>query len=123
TLTGKTRIVLIDDTPNYEPPDPREDSFGSRKPLHNTQIITFATPKIGKQSSNEDPLSEEAYSKVHRKAERHEKQMKNGDKERAQHEKYQLERLLDDLRGPDWLKTLGISGIIETEKKRYEPKR
>ena len=49
--------------------------------------------------------------------------MKNGDKERAQHEKYQLERLLDDLRGPDWLKTLGISGITETEKKRYEPKR
>ena len=61
--------------------------------------------------------------KIHRKAERHEKQMKNGDKERAQHEKYQLERLLDDLRGPDWLKTLGISGITETEKKRYEPKR
>ena len=61
--------------------------------------------------------------KVHRRAERHEKQIKNGDKERAQHEKYQLERLLDDLRGPDWLKTLGISGITETEKKRYEPKR
>jgi Something about silencing, SAS, complex subunit 4 len=122
-LTGKTRIVLIDDTPNYEPPEPREDPFGSRKPLHNTQIITLAIPKLGKQSSNEDPLSEEAYSKIHRKAERHEKQMKNGDKERAQHERYQLERLLDDLRGPDWLKTLGISGITETEKKRYEPKR
>lgn len=47
----------------------------------------------------------------------------NGDRERAQHEKYQLEKLLDDLRGPDWLKTLGITGITDTEKKRYEPKR
>lgn len=68
-------------------------------------------------------MGEEVYLKIHRKAERHEKQMKNGDRERAQHEKYQLERLFDDLRGPDWLKTLGISGITETEKKRYEPKR
>lgn len=49
--------------------------------------------------------------------------MKNGDRERAQHEKYQLEKLLDDLRGPDWLKTLGITGITDSEKKRYEPKR
>ena len=49
--------------------------------------------------------------------------MKNGDKERAQHEKYQLERLLEELRGPDWLKTLGISGITDTEKRRYEVKR
>jgi Something about silencing, SAS, complex subunit 4 len=70
-----------------------------------------------------DPMSEDAYLTVHRKAERHEKQMKNGDRERAQHEKYQLERLLEELRGPDWLKTLGISGITDTEKKRYEPKR
>jgi hypothetical protein len=68
-------------------------------------------------------MHENFYIKIHRRAERHEKQMKNGDRERAQHEKYQLERLLDDLRGPDWLKTLGISGITDTEKKRYEPKR
>jgi hypothetical protein len=68
-------------------------------------------------------MHETFYNKIHRRAERHEKQMKNGDRERAQHEKYQLERLLDDLRGPDWLKTLGISGITDTEKKRYEPKR
>lgn len=70
-----------------------------------------------------DPLGEDFYLKIHAKAERHEKQMKNGDRERAQHEKYQLEKLLDDLRGPDWLKTLGITGITDTEKKRYEPKR
>ena len=49
--------------------------------------------------------------------------MKNGDRERSQHEKYQLERLVEELRGPDWLKTLGVSGITETEKKQYVPKR
>lgn len=70
-----------------------------------------------------DPLIDSVYLRAHLKAERHEKQMKNGDKERAQHEKYQLERLLEELRGPDWLKTLGISGITDTEKKRYEVKR
>ncbi len=113
----------MDDTPNYKPPLPQEDPFGSRKPLHNTQIFDLLVPKTAKHYPDGDPLSEEIYTKIHRRAERHEKQMKNGDKERAQHEKYQLERLLDDLRGPDWLKTLGISGITETEKKRYEPKR
>jgi hypothetical protein len=124
TLTAKSKIILIDDTPNYEPPAPKGDSFGCNKPLHNTQIIDLDFSKINKQPlSSRDPLGEETYLKIHRKAERHEKQMKNGDRERAQHEKYQLERLLDDLRGPDWLKTLGISGITETEKKRYEPKR
>ena len=122
-MTGRTHILLIDDTPNYEPPLPRDDPFGSRKALHDTRILDLALPKVSKQKESADPLSEDVYMKIHRKAERHEKQMKNGDKERAQHEKYQLERLLDDLRGPDWLKTLGISGITETEKKRYEPKR
>ena len=39
------------------------------------------------------------------------------------HEKVQLERLLEGLRGHDWLRVMGISGITETEKKLYEPKR
>jgi hypothetical protein len=75
------------------------------------------------EATSFDPLSEDVYLKIHAKAERHEKQMKNSDRERAQHEKYQLEKLLDDLRGPDWLKTLGVTGVTDTEKKRYEPKR
>lgn len=122
-MTARTKIILLNDTPNHEPPSPRDDPFGSHKPLHDTQIIDLASLKAIKRPPIPDPLGEEVYMKIHRKAERHEKQMKNGDRERAQHEKYQLERLLDDLRGPDWLKTLGISGITETEKRRYEPKR
>lgn len=39
------------------------------------------------------------------------------------HEKVQLERLLDGLKGHDWLRVMGISGITDGEKKAYEPKR
>ncbi|KAL9035950.1 MAG: hypothetical protein Q9214_006352, partial [Letrouitia sp. 1 TL-2023] len=59
----------------------------------------------------------------HRRAERSEKQLRNIEKERAQHEKVQLERLYDGLKGHDWLKVMGISGITESEKRSYEPKR
>lgn len=60
---------------------------------------------------------------AHKRPERQEKQLRNIEKERAQHEKVQLERLLAELKGPDWLRAMGISGITETEKKLYEPKR
>lgn len=71
----------------------------------------------------EDPLNDETFEKAHRKAERHEKQIKNGEKEKAQHEKVQLDRLLEELRGPDWLRVMGVSGVTDGEKKKYEPKR
>ena len=70
-----------------------------------------------------DPLGPDIFIRVHNKEERREKQIRNNEKEKAQHEKYQLERLLAELRGPDWLKTLGISGVTDSEKKKFEPKR
>lgn len=122
-MTIKTKVILLDDTPDFEPKPPKPDPFGAQKPLHRTEITHLSHRGVSVDSSTPDPLDEDVYLKIHSKAERHEKQMKNGDRERAQHEKYQLEKLLDDLRGPDWLKTLGITGITDTEKKRYEPKR
>lgn len=119
----RSKVVLVDDTSVFKPEPPKPDTFGAHKPLHKTEIIQLSRRGISTDPASSDPLGEEAYLKIHAKAERHEKQMKNGDRERAQHEKYQLEKLLGDLRGPDWLKTLGITGITETEKKRYEPKR
>lgn len=121
-FSAKTPIVLLDDTPDFQPEPGRPDFFGTQKPLHNSTVIDLSQ-HLSPLLPDQDPLGEHVYLKAHQKAERHEKQMKNGDKERAQHEKYQLERLLEELRGPDWLKTLGISGITDTEKKRYEPKR
>ena len=70
-----------------------------------------------------DPLQSSVFQKAHRRAERQEKQLKNIEKERAQHEKVQLERLFDGLRGPDWLRVMGISGITEGERKSWEGKR
>ena len=70
-----------------------------------------------------DPLTEAVYLKAHRRAERQEKQLRNIEKERAMHEKVQLERLLEGLRGHDWLRVMGISGITDGEKKAFEPKR
>lgn len=119
---AKTPIILIDDIPSFKPLPEQPDFFRSRKSPHEAQVISLAQYSAA-STVDEDPLADSIYLKAHQKAERHEKQMKNGDKERAQHEKYQLERLLEELRGPDWLKTLGISGITDTEKKRYEVKR
>lgn len=71
----------------------------------------------------EDPLTDDYYSKSHKRAERKEKQLRNIEKERAMHEKVQLDRLLDGLQGHDWLKVLGITGITDGEAKKYEQKR
>lgn len=121
-LVAKTPIVLLNDAPSFEPIPSQTDFFRSGNPPYEARVIQLEQhPALS--ADVEDPLSDSVYLKAHQKAERHEKQMKNGDKERAQHEKYQLERLLEELRGPDWLKTLGISGITDTEKKRYEVKR
>lgn len=71
----------------------------------------------------EDPLADSVYFTQHRRAERKEKQLRNIEKERAMHEKVQLERLLDGLLGPDWLKVMGITGVTDGEKKDWEAKR
>jgi hypothetical protein len=70
-----------------------------------------------------DPLADSVYFAQHRRAERKEKQLRNIEKERAMHEKVQLERLLDGLLGPDWLKVMGITGVTDGERKDWEPKR
>lgn len=71
----------------------------------------------------DDPLSDEHFLKAHRRAERKEKQLRNIEKERAMHEKVQLDRLLDGLQGHDWLKVLGITGITDGEAKKFESRR
>ncbi|KXT15926.1 hypothetical protein AC579_1430 [Pseudocercospora musae] len=71
----------------------------------------------------EDPLTHDHFLKSHKRAERKEKQLRNIERERAMHEKVQLDRLLDGLLGHDWLRVLGITGVTETEAKKYEPKR
>jgi hypothetical protein len=76
-----------------------------------------------RNDSGDDPLADSVYFTQHRRAERKEKQLRNIEKERAMHEKVQLERLLDGLQGPDWLKVMGITGVTDGERKDWEPKR
>ena len=127
TLTPKTRITLIDDLPEstFVSPHPSSDydPFGANKPLHKAQLIDLIPLVSSPRRPTHDPLDAEIYYKAHRKAERAEKSARNSERERAQHEKVQLDRLLEGLKGPDWLKVMGISGVTESEKKLFEPKR
>lgn len=91
--------------------------------LIDAQQIDFSSIEHSTKLLQEDPMTDAVYLKAHRRLERQEKQLRNIEKERAQHEKVQLERLLDGLKGHDWLRVMGISGITDSEKKLYEPKR
>lgn len=87
------------------------------------RIIDFSSQIATLQSTATDSLTNAHYFKSHRRAERQEKHFRNIEKERAQHEKVQLERLLEGLQGPDWLRVMGISGITDGERKSWEGKR
>ncbi|ROV88808.1 hypothetical protein VSDG_08976 [Cytospora chrysosperma] len=133
-----TPIVIVDTSsssastslPHSEPhPDPStfpirtfgDDLFTN---LHDSQTIDLSwleSQYKGKALS--DPLPDSYYEPAHRKESRNEKITRNAEKGRSQHEKAQVIRLLDGLKGPDWLKTMGVSGITEGKKKQFEPAR
>jgi Something about silencing, SAS, complex subunit 4 len=136
-LVPGTVVTVLDDL--SEPVYPEEvvmsPSKTRRQQKDSDLISPFGNPLLGlhgvervdlSQLNSEaegDPLGDDVYFKAHRRHERQEKQLRNIERERAQHEKIQLDRLLDELQGHDWLRVMGISGITDTEKKLYEPKR
>ena len=91
--------------------------------LNDAQCIEFPIIDYDSGAEHQDPLADELYAKHHRRAERSEKQLRNIEKERAMHEKVQLERLLEGLKGHDWLKIMGVSGVTDGGKKTWELKR
>lgn len=135
-LTENTTIELINDlteplTTIQSSASDSESPFGNPLlQLHDCEKISLPEPEPEPTSgaapgdgTEEDPLNEGYYFRAHRRMERQEKQLRNIERERAQHEKMQLERLLDELKGHDWLRVMGITGVQEHEKKLYEPKR
>ncbi|KAF2649321.1 hypothetical protein K491DRAFT_669161 [Lophiostoma macrostomum CBS 122681] len=106
---------------------PRKASVTSIPPSQSStmyQVLDYTTiARHLRNDGSEDPLAESVFIVQHRRAERKEKQLRNIEKERAMHEKVQLERLLDGLQGPDWLKVMGITGVTDGERKDWEPKR
>ncbi|KAF2831104.1 hypothetical protein CC86DRAFT_366565, partial [Ophiobolus disseminans] len=88
------------------------------------QVLDYASvARAVRNDADEDPLADSHFFTQHRRAERKEKQLRNIEKERAMHEKVQLERLLDGLQGPDWLKVMGITGVTDGDRRDWEGKR
>jgi Something about silencing, SAS, complex subunit 4 len=117
TRTRKQRAV----TP------PRDTSNPSLPPAQSSttfQVLDYSSiARHIRSDGEEDPLADAHFFTQHRRAERKEKQLRNIEKERAMHEKQQLERLLDGLQGPDWLRVMGITGVTAGETRDWEPKR
>ena len=86
-------------------------------------MIQLPEPERDRDDDAEDPLDEGFYFRSHRRVERQEKQLRNIERERAQHEKLQVDRLLDELRGQDWHRVMGIAGVSDNAKNLYEPMR
>ena len=117
-------MVLVDDLsePMLPPSSPDSAPFGNPlQELHNCEAIDLPEPVL--RSAAVDPLGDEIYFRAHRKFERQEKQLRNIERDRAQHEKQTVDRLLEELRGQDWLRVMGINSVHESDKKLYEPKR
>jgi hypothetical protein len=143
-LDYDTPIYLVDE-PIKAPPSPQASRASlsparSRKRKASTPACDVALPVAQcstsyhplnyasiagavRNDAGHDPLADAVFFTHHRRAERKEKQLRNIEKERAMHEKVQLERLLDGLQGPDWLKVMGITGVTDGERKDWEPKR
>lgn len=147
-ITVDSNIYIADDTARTtkaETPSPAKAGKQAKTSPKNAQSNGVATPSTPQHSApaysngvqavdlstylrhasgdQEDPLAESHFLKAHKRAERKEKQLRNIERERAMHEKVQLDRLLDGLQGHDWLKVLGITGVTDGEAKRYERKR
>lgn len=90
--------------------------------LHDTKHFDLGF-HLQKLPPSTDPLPDSLYEPAHRRLTRAEKSVRNQDKDRAQHEKDRVIQLLDGLRGHDWLKILGVTGITESKKKDFEPAR
>ena len=95
--------------------------------LYQAERIDLSTLSVDESEEGgdvvEDVLTDEYFESIHRRPGRAERAIRNGDKGRAQHEKDQVQRLLEALQGYDWLKVLGVSGITESKKKDFEPAR
>ncbi|KZM26335.1 histone acetylation [Ascochyta rabiei] len=109
------------------PTPARDTSHPSLPPAQSSttfQVLDYSTiARHIRGDGEDDPLADAHFFAQHRRAERKEKQLRNIEKERAMHEKQQLERLLDGLQGPDWLRVMGITGVTAGETRDWEPKR
>ncbi|KAK1255122.1 hypothetical protein MKX08_009117 [Trichoderma sp. CBMAI-0020] len=142
-LNPETPIVIIDTSLSRAIPDPPRNAprphqrapgsidfpvrgYGDAlfTDVFDSQRIDFGFLEAQHKNKNiEDPLPDSLFEPIHKKAERVERSIRNTEKGRAQHEKDQIIRLLEGLQGHDWLRVMGVSGVTETKKKKFEPAR
>lgn len=142
-LNPETPIIIIDTSLSRAIPDAQRTAFrphhqntsGADFPVRgysdalftdvfDSQRIDFGFLEAQHKNKNiEDPLPDGLFEPIHKKAERVERSIRNTEKGRAQHEKDQIIRLLEGLQGHDWLRVMGVSGVTETKKKKFEPAR
>jgi hypothetical protein len=96
-----------------------EDASFTQQSLAHDGKVDFGVYEQEAAAFKEDPLGDYMYVKPHRRAERKEKQLRNIEKEHALHEKAELEKLLDDLRGSEWLRAMGLTGVADVDRKKY----
>ncbi|KAI1631608.1 something about silencing, SAS, complex subunit 4-domain-containing protein [Biscogniauxia mediterranea] len=126
--TGHIPQITVDAEPGFSHPPHsstvRTYSDNLFTNLNDAQRIDFAFLEARYSGhSPKDPLPDSYFAPAHRKAERLEKSIRNTERGRAQHEKDQIIRLLNDLQGHDWLRTMGVNGVTESRKKTFEPAR
>lgn len=108
-------------TPAKSQPAFRQFSSDLFSNLHNAQQIDlkmFSTLSAV-QDAKEDPLPDELYKGPHLREERKEKGIKSQETVASLHARAHIAQLLEGLQGPDWLKTLGVGGVV-TEAKQVE---
>lgn len=108
-------------TPAESQPAFRQFSSDLFSNLHNAQQIDlkmFGTLSAV-QDAKEDPLADELYKGPHLREERKEKGIKSQETVASLHARAHIAQLLEGLQGPDWLKTLGVGGVV-TEAKQVE---
>ena len=123
--------IAVDGLDNPQPPRPdkpyiiRGYADALFTVLFDAQRIDFRflESQSHKGKSSKDPLPDSVFQPCHKKEERAERSARNLERGRAQHEKEQIIRLLDGLQGHDWLRVMGVSGITESKKKKFEPAR
>ena len=109
-------------TAHHSKPIAKSKSRAEPSSVQNAKTISVGLQSAS-QPSKTDPLPDELYFKPHRRKENAEKRLRNREKENALHEKTQLERLMNDLQGPDWLRVLGVTGVTEGERRGFDSKR
>jgi hypothetical protein len=112
-------VPWVSKTENHHVKQYGDDLYSN---LYDAQRIQLPGLKA-KPDNLEDPLPDSLYETAHRRAERLEKTIRNTEKGRAQHERDQIVRLLGELQGPDWLRTMGVNGVTESKKKGFESAR